>query len=81
MGITKHLTADELHRIIMRKKITYDQIKRLDPQRFADLESTMQMLYDHGSDFQSKEAKKTPELKEPKKLNLLAQVANIRKSL
>jgi hypothetical protein len=51
MGITKHLTADELHRIIMRKKITYDQIMRLDPQRFADLETTMHMLYDHGSGF------------------------------
>lgn len=45
----KVCTADELHKLIMRRKLTYDQIRRLDPSRFSDLESTMRMLYDHGN--------------------------------
>ena len=28
--------------------MTYEQIRRIDPIRFHDLESTMRMLYDHG---------------------------------
>lgn len=35
----------------MKRKITYEQIRRLDPPRFSDLESTMRMLYDHGTLF------------------------------
>ena len=33
----------------MRKKVTYDQIRRIDPEKFSDLEQTMRMLYDHGN--------------------------------
>jgi len=32
----------------MRKKVTYEQIRKIDPFRFFDLEVTMKMLYDHG---------------------------------
>lgn len=45
----KCVTADELHKLIMRRKITYEQIRRIEPARFHDLESTMRMLYDHGN--------------------------------
>ena len=30
------------------KKTTYEEIRRIDPNKFMDLESTMRMLYDHG---------------------------------
>ena len=33
----------------MRKKVTYEQIRRIDQNRFSDLEATMRMLYDHGT--------------------------------
>jgi len=33
----------------MKKRITYEQIRRVDPSRFHDLEPTMRMLYDHGT--------------------------------
>ena len=33
----------------MAKKTTYATIKRIDPIKFFDLESTMRMLYDHGA--------------------------------
>jgi len=49
--MTKNATADDLHRIIMRKRVTYEQIRRIDPNRFHDLEVTMKMLYDHGPDY------------------------------
>ena len=47
--MNKNPTAEELHKLIMRKKITYDQIRRIDQNRFSDLEATMRMLYDHGT--------------------------------
>ena len=47
--MNKNPTAEELHRLIMRKKITYEQIRRIDANRFSDLEATMRMLYDHGT--------------------------------
>ena len=50
--VSKNPTADDLHRIIMRKQVTYEQIRKIDPQRFSDLESTMKMLYDHGPGYQ-----------------------------
>lgn len=49
MGHTKHTTAEELHQLIMVKKTTYATIKKIDPIKFFDLESTMRMLYDHGA--------------------------------
>lgn len=30
------------------KKTTYEEIRRIDPIKFMDLEATMRMLYDHG---------------------------------
>ena len=49
LGHSKHTTAEELHQLIMTKKTTYAAIRKLDQGKFADLESTMRMLYDHGS--------------------------------
>ena len=49
MGHSKHTTAEELHQLIMTKKTTYASIRKLDQAKFGDLESTMRMLYDHGS--------------------------------
>ena len=49
----KHPTAEELYRMIIAKKISYEEIRKIDPNRFQDLELTMRMLYDHsqiGSD-------------------------------
>ena len=55
LGVTKHTTAEELHQLVMAKKTTYMSIKRIDPIKFSDLESTMRMLYDHGK-MQAEEA-------------------------
>ena len=44
----KNPTAEDLHRLIMKEKVTYEEIRRIDPNRFHDLEDTMRMLYDHG---------------------------------
>lgn len=33
----------------MSRQTTYEEIRRIDPAKFADLESTMRMLYDHGN--------------------------------
>ena len=45
----KNPTAEELYRMILAKKVSYEEIRRIDPNRFADLELTMRMLYDHSS--------------------------------
>lgn len=52
LQVQKNPSAEELHRLIMRKRVTYDQIRKIDPQRFTDLEPTMRMLFDHGPSFQ-----------------------------
>jgi hypothetical protein len=36
----------------MKKRVTYEQIKKIDPVRFGDLEPTMKMLFDHGPSYQ-----------------------------
>ena len=43
------MTAEELHKLVIQKKTTYDEIRRMDPTKFMDLEATMRMLYDHGN--------------------------------
>jgi hypothetical protein len=48
LNMTKNPSAEELHKLIMRKRVTYEQIRKIDPEKFSDLESTMKMLYDHG---------------------------------
>ena len=37
----------------MKERLTYEQIRRIDPARFVDLEDTMRMLYDHGPNSRS----------------------------
>ena len=48
LGTAKNPTAEDLHKLIMRERVTYEQIRRIDANRFHDLEDTMRMLYDHG---------------------------------
>ena len=48
LGHTKHTTAEELYKLVLMKKTTYEEIRRIDPSKFMDLEATMRMLYDHG---------------------------------
>ena len=49
LGMFKNPTAEELYRMVLAKKVTYEEIRRIDPNRFVDLELTMRMLYDHSS--------------------------------
>ena len=49
LGFSKHLTAEELHKLVIQKKATYEEIRRMEPNKFMDLEATMRMLYDHGN--------------------------------
>ena len=49
LGHTKHTTAEELHKLVLLRKTTYEEIRKIDPIKFMDLESTMRMLYDHGN--------------------------------
>mmetsp|Transcript_61050 Transcript_61050/g.83893 ORF Transcript_61050/g.83893 Transcript_61050/m.83893 type:complete len:122 (-) Transcript_61050:261-626(-) len=46
----KTLTADILFELVKDKKVTYESIRVIDPERFSDLEPTMRMLYDHQDD-------------------------------
>jgi len=48
LGHTKHTTAEELYKLVLMRKTTYEDIRRIDPSKFMDLEVTMRMLYDHG---------------------------------
>lgn len=34
---------------MITKKTTYEEVRKIDPSKFIDLESTMRMLYDHGN--------------------------------
>ena len=75
LGMQKNPTADELYRMILARKVTYEEIRRLDQSKFADLEMTMRMLYDHGnmkfdSSSQSLEVLHTTNasMREPKRL-------------
>ena len=75
LGFSKHLTAEELHKLVIQKKTTYEEIRRMEPIKFMDLEATMRMLYDHGnmkfdSSSQSLEVLHTTNasMREPKRL-------------
>ena len=48
LGHSKHTTAEELYKLVLMKRTTYEEIRRIDPSKFMDLEATMRMLYDHG---------------------------------
>lgn len=43
----KNLTAELLHTFVKDKKIAYDDLKEMDPQRFKDLEYTMKLIFNH----------------------------------
>ena len=43
----KHLTAEYLYTLVREKKVTYDQIKELEPKKFGDLEYTMKLIFNH----------------------------------
>ena len=32
------------------KKVNYEQVKKMDPKKFGDLESTMKMIFNHDED-------------------------------
>jgi hypothetical protein len=49
----------------MKDRLTYEQIRRIDPTRFVDLEDTMRMLYDHGPNSRSQMEPVTPAEKTP----------------
>ena len=49
LGTSKHTTAEELHKLVLTYKTTYEDIRKIDPAKFQDLEATMRMLYDHGN--------------------------------
>jgi hypothetical protein len=49
LAMQKNPTADELYSMILARKVTYEEIRRIDPVKFIDLEMTMRMLYDHSS--------------------------------
>ena len=44
---TRNLSTDDLFNLVKKRKVGYEQIRAVDPHRFADLEFTMKMLYDH----------------------------------
>lgn len=43
----KNLTADILFPLVKDSKITYQQVKGIDPKKFEDLEHTMRMIFNH----------------------------------
>ena len=43
----KNLTADILFPLVKDAKITYQQVKGIDPKKFEDLEHTMRMIFNH----------------------------------
>jgi hypothetical protein len=48
----KNLTAEYLYTMVRDKKVSYDQIKEIDPKRFGDLEYTMKLIFNHDEDIQ-----------------------------
>jgi hypothetical protein len=43
----KHLTAEHLFTLVKENKVSYDQIKDLEPKKFGDLEYTMKLIFNH----------------------------------
>jgi hypothetical protein len=43
----KTLTADILFPLVKDGKISYNQVKCIDPKKFEDLEHTMRMIFNH----------------------------------
>jgi hypothetical protein len=51
LGIkVKNLTAEYLYTLVKDKKVAYDDIKEVDPKRFADLEYIMKLIFNHDED-------------------------------
>lgn len=43
----RNMSTDDLFNLVAKRRVTYEQIRCVDPHRFCDLEFTMKMLYDH----------------------------------
>ena len=41
------MTAEHLYTLVRDKKVTYDNIKDLEPKKFQDLEYTMKLIFNH----------------------------------
>lgn len=48
----KNLTAEYLYTLVRDKKVTYESVKEIDPKRFADLEYTMKLIFNHDEEAQ-----------------------------
>lgn len=46
----KNISAEQLYDLVKAKKVSYEQIKDMDPQRFKDLEYTMKLIFNHDDD-------------------------------
>lgn len=46
----KNFTAEQLYQLVKDHKVTYDQIKEIEPQKFKDLEYTMRLIFNHDED-------------------------------
>lgn len=46
----KNLTAEYLYTLVRDKKVSYEKIKEIEPKRFADLEYTMKLIFNHDED-------------------------------
>jgi hypothetical protein len=46
----KNLTAEQLYSLVRERKVTYDQIKDVEPSKFKDLEYTMRLIFNHDDD-------------------------------
>lgn len=44
------MTAEYLYAMVKDKKVSYESIRVIDPQRFGDLEDTMKMIFNHDDD-------------------------------
>lgn len=77
MGQQKNTTAEDLYKLVINRRVTYEEIRKVDPVKFSDLEVTMRMLYDHGDmTFAEKMSASTTvnaSLREPKQSSSSAQ--------
>ena len=48
LGIkVKTLQAEYLFSLVKEKKFSYDDVTKIDPKRFGDLEYTMKLIFNH----------------------------------
>jgi hypothetical protein len=46
----KNLSAEQLYDLVQARKVSYEVIKDMDPQRFKDLEYTMKLIFNHDNE-------------------------------